>query len=223
MAIASVLTPPPLTMSPPAPALYSLFSSELEALVSQLILLTITLGVILDQCGLWLCLSRTKGWSRYPQRRGDISLSRDSAFRKELLYGKLPASSTDLTILPPPPHTHTPHSTIYQRLSALCSVFEMIKWNSEESGSHTDKEWLKEPMELRWKHYKCWRRQCVKEAAGRFLSNRCKIQARRMICLLTKKSPPPRRPGPACWSRSSRSWQALKPKLGDYCTRHVSY
>ena len=127
MAIASVLTPPPLTMSPPAPALYSLFSSELEALVSQLILLTITLGVILDQCGLWLCLSRTKGWSRYPQRRGDISLSRDSAFRKELLYGKLPASSTDLTILPPPPtHTHpTPPSIRDWVRCAVC-----LKWSN---------------------------------------------------------------------------------------------
>lgn len=170
MAIASVLTPPPLTMSPLPPALYSLFSRELEALVSQLILLTITLGMILDQCGLWLCLSRTKGWSRYPRRRGDISLSRDSAFRKEFCMGSFQPPALISPFCSP---LHTPHSTIYQRLSALCSVFEMIKWNSEESGSHTDKEWLKEPMELRWKHYKCWRRQCVKEAAGRFLSNRC--------------------------------------------------
>lgn len=124
MAIASVLTPPPLTMSPPSPALYSLFSRELEALVSQPILLTITLGVILDQCRLWLCLSRTKGWSRHPQRRGDISLSRDSAFRKELLCGKLPASSTDLTTLLPPTHPTPPSIRDWVRC-AVC-----LKWSN---------------------------------------------------------------------------------------------
>ena len=119
----------------------------------------------------------------------------------------------------PPTHPTPPSIRDWVR----CAVFEMIKWNSEESGSHTDKEWLKERMELRWKHFKCWRRQSVKEAAGRFLSNRCKILAQWMMCLLTKKSPPPRRPGPACWSGNSLSWQALKPKLGDYRTRHVNY
>lgn len=219
MAITSVLNPPPPTMSPPAPALYSLFFRKLEALVSQLILLTITLGVILDWCRLWSCLSRTKGWSRHPRRRGDISLSRDSALRKELCVGSFQPPALISPFCSPPTHPTPPSIRDWVR----CAVFEMIKWNSEESGSHTDKEWLKEWMELRWKHFKCWRRQCVKEAAGRFLSNRCKILAQWMMCLLTKKSPPPRRPGPACWSGNSPSWQALKPKLGDCRTRHVNY
>lgn len=169
---------------------------------------------------MWFLISAGSGyaWAGPKAEAGTHREAETSLYLEILLLGgsfcrgSFPASSTDLTTLPP----HTPHSTIYQRLSA-CAV--CLKWlqNGTVNWSHTDKEWLKEPMELEMKVLQMseavvWKRQRVG-----LEWNRCVIQAQRMICLLAKKSPPPRRPGPACWSRSSWSCQALKPKLGDYC------